>query len=87
MTSKIETTMPSLSKSCHQRSYLFVGTFFEFSVLTLLCLWIRPIGINNAAIEKLIGHIDFYSATYRLWKIEGLEPDCEDYGQVTYDMK
>lgn len=31
--------------------------------------------------EKLIGHIDFYSATYRLWKLP-LEPACEDYGQV-----
>ncbi len=38
--------------------------------------------IGNKEIEKVIGHIEFYSATYRLWKIDELEPDCEDYGQV-----
>jgi arsenite methyltransferase len=45
----------------------------------------RVLGINNADIEALIGHINFYSATYRLFKIPQLEPACEDYGQtVTY---
>lgn len=41
----------------------------------------RPLAIDNPQIEKLIGHIDFYSATYRLFKLEGLESACEDYGQ------
>ena len=41
----------------------------------------RPLNIDNADIEKLIGHINFYSATYRLFKLDGLEPACEDYGQ------
>eukprot|EP00667_Euglena_gracilis_P030294 EG_transcript_41651 len=40
------------------------------------------IGMKNTAIEALLGHIDFYSATYRLWKLPDLEPDCEDYGQA-----
>lgn len=40
------------------------------------------ISIENAQIEAKIGHIEFYSATYRLFKIEGLEPSCEDYGQA-----
>ena len=45
----------------------------------------RVLGINNTDIEALIGHINFYSATYRLFKLAGLEPSCEDYGQsVTY---
>jgi arsenite methyltransferase len=45
----------------------------------------RVLGINNADIEALIGHINFYSATYRLFKIPQLEGACEDYGQsVTY---
>jgi arsenite methyltransferase len=43
---------------------------------------IRSIGIKNKAIESRIGHIKFFSATYRLWKLPLLEPDCEDYGQV-----
>ena len=41
----------------------------------------RVLGINNADIEALIGHINFYSATYRLFKVPQLETACEDYGQ------
>lgn len=42
----------------------------------------RPISISNPVIEEKIGHIRFFSATYRLFKIDGLEPACEDYGQA-----
>jgi SAM-dependent methyltransferase len=42
----------------------------------------RPLTIGNPEIERMIGHIRFYSATYRLFKLEGLEPACEDYGQA-----
>lgn len=42
----------------------------------------RPLLIANEKITEMIGHIDFYSATYRLFKLEGLEPACEDYGQA-----
>ena len=42
----------------------------------------RPLTIDNPAIEAKIGHIDFFSATYRLFKIDDLEPACEDYGQA-----
>ncbi len=42
----------------------------------------RPLTIENREIEKLIGHIKFYSATYRLWKMHDLEPASEDYGQA-----
>jgi len=42
----------------------------------------RPITIDNPDIETRVGHIGFYSATYRLFKIDGLEPFCEDYGQA-----
>lgn len=40
------------------------------------------ITIENEAVQEKIGHIEFFSATYRLFKIEGLEPQCEDYGQA-----
>ncbi len=40
------------------------------------------ITIDNAAIEQRIGHINFFSATYRLFKLEGLDSHCEDYGQA-----
>ncbi len=42
----------------------------------------RPLSIENAEIKKKVGHIGFFSATYRLWKMDGLEPACEDYGQA-----
>ena len=42
----------------------------------------RPITIDNERIEQKIGHIGFYSATYRLFKIAELEDACEDYGQA-----
>ena len=41
-----------------------------------------PITIQNKQIEKKIGYISFYSAVYRLWKLEMLETLCEDYGQA-----
>lgn len=40
------------------------------------------ITINNKEIEELIGYIPFYSAVYRLWKLDNLETLCEDYGQA-----
>lgn len=42
----------------------------------------KPITIENEEIEDLVGDIEFYSVTYRLMKIDGLESDCEDYGQA-----
>jgi SAM-dependent methyltransferase len=42
----------------------------------------RPLAINDARIaDKVAGH-RFFSATYRLFKLDGLEPACEDYGQA-----
>ncbi len=45
-------------------------------------IYSRPLVIENKYIEEKISHIKFYSATYRLFKIEGLESACEDYGQA-----
>ena len=41
-----------------------------------------PITINNRAQSAKVGPIRFFSATYRLFKLDGLEPACEDYGQA-----
>ena len=41
----------------------------------------RRIDIANDELQALVGEIRFYSATYRLFKLDGLEPACEDYGQ------
>ena len=42
----------------------------------------RPLTIENPELETKLGNHRFYSATYRLFKIEDLEPACEDYGQA-----
>ena len=42
----------------------------------------RPLTLDNESIRDRIGHIRFFSATYRLFKLEGLESQCEDYGQA-----
>ena len=42
----------------------------------------RKIDISNPEIEKLVENINFHTITYRLWKLEGLEDACEDYGHV-----
>ena len=45
----------------------------------------RPITVENEAMRAKVGPARFFSATYRLFKLDGLEPACEDYGQaVTY---
>lgn len=41
-----------------------------------------PITVENQDIEDILGDIKFFSVTYRLWKIDGLESDCEDFGQA-----
>jgi arsenite methyltransferase len=42
----------------------------------------RPIAVTDPALAARTQEIEFYSATYRLFKLDGLEPDCEDYGQA-----
>jgi SAM-dependent methyltransferase len=42
----------------------------------------RPLDITNEAIKPKLGAAKFFSATYRLFKLEGLETACEDYGQA-----
>lgn len=45
----------------------------------------KPISVENPELEDKLGDIAFFSVTYRLFKLDGLESDCEDYGQaVTY---
>ena len=45
----------------------------------------NKITINNSEIEDKLKGFEFYSVTYRLFKLS-LENDCEDYGQsVTYN--
>lgn len=42
----------------------------------------RPLTIENPTLEARVAPLQFTSATYRLFKLDGLEPECEDYGQA-----
>lgn len=42
----------------------------------------RPIGVDDPLLAEKLGDARFFSATYRLFKLDGLEPACEDYGQA-----
>ena len=42
----------------------------------------RPLTVNNKALRERLEPARFYSATYRLFKADNLEPACEDYGQA-----
>ncbi len=42
-----------------------------------------PIAINDARMRALLGNAQFFSITYRLFKLPGLlEPESEDYGHI-----
>lgn len=42
----------------------------------------RPLAIGDPEIAEAIAPARFFSATYRLFRLDGLEPACEDYGQA-----
>ncbi|MYM56005.1 methyltransferase domain-containing protein [Thalassovita mangrovi] len=42
----------------------------------------RPLTIENPKLEARVAPLTFTSATYRLFKLDGLETECEDYGQA-----
>ena len=42
----------------------------------------KPLEVTDAKLAERVGNIKFFSATYRLFKLDGLEPACEDYGQA-----
>ncbi|MHB1676200.1 MAG: methyltransferase domain-containing protein [Sulfuriferula sp.] len=42
----------------------------------------RPLAITDPTLVPRVGNLSFFSATYRLFKLDGLETECEDYGQA-----
>lgn len=42
----------------------------------------RPLGVTDEALAAKLGPARFFSATYRLFKLDSLETHCEDYGQA-----
>jgi hypothetical protein len=42
----------------------------------------RPLAIENPEIQQRLAGYEFYSATYRLFKLETMEAGAEDYGHT-----
>ena len=42
----------------------------------------RPLLVTEPSLAAKVAGVDFYSATYRLFALDGLESACEDYGQA-----
>jgi arsenite methyltransferase len=42
----------------------------------------RPLEVTDPALAERTGNLQFYSATYRLFKLSQLEDACEDHGQA-----
>jgi len=42
---------------------------------------IREMKVSDQKLKDLLGEAKFYSITFRLFKLENLEDNCEDYGQ------
>jgi len=42
----------------------------------------RPLAVTDPALAPSVGGLKFFSATYRLFKLDALEPACEDHGQA-----
>ncbi len=57
---------------------------FEYPIM----LQKAPIAVNDPRMRALLGNAQFFSITYRLFKLPGLlEPECEDYGHIaTYKV-
>ncbi|MEM7677510.1 MAG: methyltransferase domain-containing protein [Myxococcota bacterium] len=65
---------------------LYVGDFTSLSkksgFLDPRCLTSSVLEVQNESIQKKLGAARFGSETYRLFKLDGLDDRCEDYGQV-----
>ena len=42
----------------------------------------RPLAITEGRLREQVGNLRFFSATYRLFRLDDLESACEDYGQA-----
>ncbi|MFN3203033.1 MAG: methyltransferase domain-containing protein [Bradymonadia bacterium] len=67
------------------------GAMYEFDFMSLAkktgfpdprVMITAPITIQNAEIEQKVGAARFNSTTVRLFKLENLDEQCEDYGQL-----
>ena len=65
---------------------LYTGDFLSLSrragFVDPRCLTSSVLEIQNDEIQRKVGAARFDSETYRLFKLEGLDDRCEDYGQI-----
>tara|TARA_Y100000817_G_scaffold200194_1_gene156685 strand:- start:14 stop:1069 length:1056 start_codon:yes stop_codon:yes gene_type:complete len=61
----------------------FRRTMHELGCKDFRSITSNKISLNNAEIERKIGMVNFYSITFRAFKVD-LEDRCEDFGQVAY---
>jgi len=72
-----------LGGALYKDDFLFMAQELGFKDVRMVSG--REIEIHDEGIKTLIGSARFYSVTYRLFKIDALDRQCEDYGQlVTY---
>ena len=43
-----------------------------------------PISVTDPELHAVVGNAKFFSITYRLFKLPGLDDRCEDYGQIAW---
>ncbi|PJZ49173.1 methyltransferase domain-containing protein [Leptospira saintgironsiae] len=61
----------------------FRRLIFDLGIYDFRVISTSKIALKNEEIESKVGMIDFYSVTYRIFKLD-LEDKCEDYGQVAF---
>ncbi len=69
-----------LGGALYWNDFLRLAQHCEFSDPRLVGA--RPIDVSDARLAARLGGARFFSATYRLFKIDELETACEDYGQA-----
>ncbi|TGL63807.1 methyltransferase domain-containing protein [Leptospira sarikeiensis] len=62
----------------------FRRLIFDLGIRDFRVISSSKISLQNEDIERKVGMIDFYSVTYRIFKLKELEDKCEDYGQVAF---
>ncbi|MFA5354735.1 MAG: DUF3641 domain-containing protein, partial [Thermodesulfovibrionales bacterium] len=69
-----------LSGALYQKDFERIARKAGFSDPRIVSL--REVPVTDREIAEKVGSIRFFSVTYRLWKLDGLEDGCEDYGHM-----
>lgn len=77
LTQRAPVSLPNAPGHCHM-------LFITSQLYSLLVCVMGTCALHMSSTHSLVkvGHIGFFSATYRLFKLPELERDCEDYGEA-----